>query len=334
MSRHLLVNGQTLHFGQFEMPTEPAAAVEESHNLASWAYVRSPGLSPADAMNRTDQWLRILELPQGMPQSRMASSLWDLIHWNEESLMEDFAQFHGATVPHTAGPFHLINAEDVRLGAGVKLEPGCVLDASRGPVVIGEHAVLGANSVIQGPCFIGPYCQMRPLTVIHPGVSAGAFCRLGGEISASILFGFTNKSHEGFLGHSYLGKWCNLGAGTNTSNIKNTYSEVTVKIGSREIPTGRRKLGTVMGDHTKTAIGTRLMTGSYLGFSCQLAGSAIPPRFMSSFTFWTDRGPEPYRLEKAIEVIQQVYARRDRTWTSADEQILRYVAEIAPQVER
>jgi bifunctional N-acetylglucosamine-1-phosphate-uridyltransferase/glucosamine-1-phosphate-acetyltransferase GlmU-like protein len=172
------------------------------------------------------------------------------------------------------------------------------------------------------------------LTVIQPGTSFGMFCRVGGEVKNSILFGYSNKAHEGYLGDSYVGKWVNLGAGTTVSNLKNTLGEVTARIGHRNIPTGRRKLGAMIGDHVKTAIGTRMMAGSYLGFCCQLAASQILPSFVPSFTFLTDRDREPYRIDKAIEVITRAFASKNREWAEMDEQILRYIADIAaPQVE-
>jgi bifunctional N-acetylglucosamine-1-phosphate-uridyltransferase/glucosamine-1-phosphate-acetyltransferase GlmU-like protein len=156
---------------------------------------------------------------------------------------------------------------------------------------------------------------------------------VGGEVSNSIVLGYSNKAHDGYLGDSYVGKWVNLGAGTTTSNLKNTYGEITMDMGKEKVPTGRRRLGALIGDHTKTAVLTRLMTGTYVGFCAMLADSGSTPRFVPSYTFSTERGTEPYRLDKAIEVTQRVFARRDRGWTETDERIMRYVAEAAPAVE-
>ena len=124
-----------------------------------------------------------------------------------------------------------------------------------------------------------------------------------------------------------------LGAGTITSNLKNTYGEISVRVGQKEVPTGRRFLGSLIGDHAKTAIGTRLMTGSYIGFSSMIAISAHAPRFVPSFSYCTDRGVERYQMDKAIEVTRRVYQRRERVWTDTDEQIMQYVAHTAPEVE-
>jgi len=148
------------------------------------------------------------------------------------------------------------------------------------------------------------------------------------------MLGHSNKSHDGFLGHSYIGKWVNFGAGTTTANLKSTYGLVSVQYAEREVPTGRQFFGSVVGDHVKTGIGTRLMPGSYIGFCSALLGSSIPPRFVPSFSFWTDKGLAPYDLDKAKQVMKAVYARRDLRWTDADERMVAQVLETAPKVEK
>lgn len=328
----LLMSGRTLLLGRFPRP-EHDCIFNEEENIVRCARVTDPGLSPTDVLNRTDRWLKLNDLARATPQGRTSDSLWDLINWNEESLISDAAHFKGPRKSPIGGPFHLLNEKDVWLADEVKLGPGCVLDASKGPVVVDNHATVGANAVVEGPCYVGPRSVIAPLTYLRPGCSIGPMCKIGGEASNSIMLGYSNKAHDGFLGDSYLGRWVNFGAGTVTSNLKNTYGEITVKMGSREIPTGRRFLGALVGDHTKTAIGTRLMTGSYIGFCCMLAGSNPAPRFMPSMTFWTDKGQERYRTDAAIEVIQRVFARRDRQWDEVDQQIMDYVQKIAPEVE-
>jgi UDP-N-acetylglucosamine diphosphorylase / glucose-1-phosphate thymidylyltransferase / UDP-N-acetylgalactosamine diphosphorylase / glucosamine-1-phosphate N-acetyltransferase / galactosamine-1-phosphate N-acetyltransferase len=320
-----------VHFGRFEYP--PHDAIVADGDIMRSARVTAPGLSWEDAWNRTDRWLKLFDLPRMMDQSRMVESLWDLIHWNEESLIEDATQLHRMRGGKPAGPYHMVNDEDVWLGEGVKWEPGCVLDATNGPVVLGDNSAIGANAVIQGPCYIGPNALIKPLALIRPGTTIGPACRVGGEVAESIILGFSNKSHEGYMGHSYVGKWVNLGAGTTTSNLKNTYGEISVQIGSRKVPTGRRFLGALIGDHSKTGILTKLTTGTYVGFASMLTGSGWGPKFVPSFTYWADDGTEPWQLDKAMEVAGRTFARRDREWTPVDEQLMRYVQQVAPSVE-
>lgn len=326
----LLVNARTVHFGTYEYP--PQDAVNADGDRVRSARVTAPGLAPSDARDRTERWMKLLDLPRMMDQSRLVESLWDLIHWNEESLIEDATKLPTPR-PLPAGPYHVVNGEEVWLGMGVRLEPGCVLDASHGPVVLGDHACIGANAVLQGPCHVGPYAVVKALALIRPGTSIDEMCRVGGEIAQSIILAYSNKSHEGYMGHSYVGKWVNLGAGTTTSNMKNTYGEISLNLGTRKIPTGRRFLGSLIGDHTKTGIVTKLTTGTYVGFSSTLAGSGIAPRFVPSYTYWSDKGSEPWQVEKAIEVAQRAFLRRDRAWGATDEALMRYAHESAPAVE-
>jgi UDP-N-acetylglucosamine diphosphorylase/glucosamine-1-phosphate N-acetyltransferase len=211
-----------------------------------------------------------------------------------------------------------MNPENVYLADGVSLQPGVVLDASGGPITIGTRAKIGANTVIQGPASIGEYTQLMPLTYIRPGTSIGPNCKIGGEVSNSIVEANVNKVHYGFLGDSYVGEWVNLGAGTTTSNLKNTYDEVSMTIAGKTYKTGRKFVGAIIGDHSKTAIGTRLMSGTYIGYCCSLAGSQIPPRWVPSFSFVTDKGTEPFRMDKALQIMQAVYARRNQQWTADD----------------
>ncbi|MGB7161070.1 MAG: putative sugar nucleotidyl transferase [Tepidisphaeraceae bacterium] len=326
-----LVSGRTLHFRKFGYPTEPYAAIGEGgvHN----ALVHMPGLAPADGLNRTDKWMKIHDLPQFTPRARIVESLSDLISWNDESLIEDSTQLHGKPRPKPAGPHHFINDDDVWLGDNVKLMPGCVLDASEGPVVLGDSVKVGANAYIQGPTYIGPHSTVQPMTIIRGGTSIGRLCKVGGEIENSIMLGHSNKGHYGFLGHSYVGKWVNFGAGASTSNLKNTYGEVSIHIGSKTIHTGRQFFGSLIGDHVKLAIGTRLMTGTYVGFCSMIALSGFAPSFVPSLSFLTDKGTEPYRIDKAVKVMKAAYSRRDLEWTEADERILEHVQKSAGQIE-
>ena len=226
------------------------------------------------------------------------------------------------------------SSADIWIGTEVKINPGCVIDASQGPVVLAEGVNVGSNSVIQGPCYIGPHSTVRPLSIVKEATTIGRLCKIGGEVVNTIMLGHSNKAHDGFLGHSYIGKWVNFGAGTTTANLKSTYGLVSVQYAEREVPTGRQFFGSVVGDHVKTGIGTRLMPGTYIGFCSALIGSDIPPRFIPSFSFWSDKGLAPYDLDKAKTVMQAVYARRDLRWTDADERMVAQVLHTAPKVEK
>jgi UDP-N-acetylglucosamine diphosphorylase/glucosamine-1-phosphate N-acetyltransferase len=330
----LLVSGRSVHFRKFEALSSECAVVDEP-GLIRECYVKRPGMNVDDVMHRSQRWVDLLALPRMEAQSRLADSLADLISWNEESLIEDALQLlKGVRRPVVAGPFYTNNDEDIWIGDEVDVQPGCYIDASLGPVVLAQGAKIGANSVIQGPCYIGPYCVIRPLSLVRDASTIGRLCKIGGEVVNTIMLGHSNKSHEGFLGHSYIGKWVNMGAGTTTANLKSTYGEVSVQYAEREVPTGRQFFGSVIGDHVKTAINTRLMPGTYIGFCSTLIGSAIPPRFIPSFSFWSDKGLAPYDIDKAKSVMKQVYARRDLVWTDGDDRMVAQVLNTAPQIEK
>lgn len=329
----LLVSGRSLFFRKFDAPQDPSVILDEDA-VVRIAYVKNmAGLSPSDVLSRSDKWLSITQLPPMPPQTRLVEHLWDLIKWNEESLIEDYAN-RGLEFTKPSDPrFHCVEPDQISLHPEAHVGPNCVLDATRGPIVIEEHANIGANSVIEGPCYIGPYVSITPLTLVRPGTSLGMMCKVGGEISNTIMFGYSNKVHDGFMGDCYIGKWVNFGAGTITSNLKNTYGEIDVHTQSGPLKTGRRFLGALVGDHTKTAIGTRLMAGTYVGFNAMIATSGIPPRVIPSFTFLSDKGKRAYEIQKAMEVQKIAFSRRNRGWSEMDAYISTYVSQIAPTVE-
>src|SRR5258706_5639763 len=278
----LLQSGRTLFLKKFKMPEENSVVLDDTGVVLS-AFIRSPGLSPSDILNRTDRFLKIHDLPRAQSQTRLVERLWDLIKWNEESLIEDHAHNRREKRPFATGPYHMVEQENIWLGEGVRPSPGVVLDGSKGPVVVDNHASLGANCVLQGPCYLGPYAAVSPLAIIRPGTSIGMMCKVGGEISNSILFGYTNKIHEGFLGDSYIGKWVNLGAGTTTSNLKNTYDEISVQTPQGMVKTGRRFFGALIGGHAKTAICSRFTAGRYIWFFGEFAPLTNTPEVVARF---------------------------------------------------
>lgn len=304
-----------------------------SHGEVSFTFLTSEGLSPRDVLENTDRWQELTAFTTHECQQAVAGQLADVIHENHALLAEDFAQTQERYGVLTQGPFQALAWESIRVGAGAKIAPGVVLDASHGPIILDAGASVGANSVIEGPCYIGTNSTVRPISLVRQGMTIGAGCKVGGEVAESIMQANSNKGHDGFLGHSFLGEWVNLGAMTTTSNLKNTYGPITLKVGSREVQTGRMFLGALVGDYTKTAIGTRLMSGSYVGVSSMIATSSHAPRFVGSFQFITDNKAEHYQFRKAVEVASRVFARRQRPWTGLDETMLLYAQEHCGQCE-
>lgn len=190
--------------------------------------------------------------------------------------------------------------------------PGVIIDLSQGPVVIDEHATIRPGAILIGPCYVGPHSTVLERATIRPGTAIGPTCKVNGEVGGTIFQGFANKAHDGYLGDSYVGEWVNLGAGTTNSNLLNTYGEVvaTQRPGASYERTGETFLGATIGDHCKTAICTRLMTGCVLHTGSMFATTAPVSGCVGRFTWSTDAGSKPFRLDKFLDVARAAMSRR------------------------
>ena len=257
---------------------------------------------------------------------------WDLIGANRPELIRQCTQ--GGMAASSIGPgVHLVKPADVFVGKNVTFKPGVVLDAADGPIHIADGVQIQPNAVVVGPCFIGEQTIIRPTAVIRENTSIGAVCRVGGEVEASILTGYSNKQHDGFLGHSYVGAWVNLGADTITSDLKNTYGTIRVLINGHEIESNQRFIGSFIGDHAKTGIGTILPTGCVIGVAANVFRRGPISRFVPSFGWLTDAGLSEYRIEKALEIATAVMSRRRVALAEDESVLLRHVAIEAREVE-
>jgi UDP-N-acetylglucosamine diphosphorylase/glucosamine-1-phosphate N-acetyltransferase len=243
--------------------------------------------------------------------------IWNLVELNSRLIVEEFAGFRQLsdrkeTIPHDSS---IIGQANIYIHESVEIAPSVVIDASAGPVIIEEKTRIEPFSFIQGPCYIGPDCRIVGGR-IRSGTSLGPTCRVGGEVEESIMLGYCNKYHEGFLGHACLGEWVNLGALTTNSDLKNNYKEITVEIGGENVQTESIKIGSFIGDHTKTGIGTMLNTGINIGFSCNLYGAGLfSQKLINSFS-WGEPGKlQNYRVDKAIETAEISMNRRGMAFT-------------------
>lgn len=257
------------------------------------------------------------DLPRVDAGGAMVRYAWDLVDRNGGEIARDVRNSNlPASHPHIANIVGDANA--VFIHSAARIDPLVVLDATPGPIVIDEGAVIGAFSHIQGPCVIGPHTHVMGAK-IRGGVTIGPECRIGGEVEASIIHGYTNKYHEGFLGHSYLGEWVNLGAGTHTSDLRNDYGNVDVVVNGERIPTGHGKVGCFIGDHTKTGLGSLINTGSNLGPFCNvLPAGRFAPKHMPAFTtWWNGQLKTGFPLPQLLITARKVMERRGKSLTSA-----------------
>lgn len=205
----------------------------------------------------------------------------------------------------------------------VVIGPGVVIDARKGPVWIDEGAEIEASAVLTGPLYIGKKSIVRAGARLSDGTSLGPDCRVGGEVSRSVILGFSNKQHSGYLGNSYLGEWVNLGATTDNSDLKNNYRPVEVVLNKTKINTGDLHVGVIIADFCRTAIQTRLNSGAVIGVGCNLFGADFPSKNVPSFIWFGSDGYQEYRLDKAIETIRMVLPRRGQDLTDDFEMLLR-----------
>jgi UDP-N-acetylglucosamine diphosphorylase/glucosamine-1-phosphate N-acetyltransferase len=228
---------------------------------------------------------------------------------------------------------HLLDPGGIHIARGARVKPGVVLDAENGPIHIDRGAEIQPGAVLIGPCFVGEYSIIRPQAIIRANTAIGPVCKIGGEVEATIFQGLSNKQHDGFLGHSCVGRWVNIGAATVTSDLKNTYGSIRVNINGVGVETGQHHIGTIFGDHAKTGIGTILPTGCVIGVAANVFTQNPVPKFVPSFAWLTDDGLTQYRLEKAIRIAGIVMARRERELTPNEKTLMEYVAETAREVE-
>lgn len=328
----LLIDGSTLPMTSAASPKMSEAWQMSEGGTLLAAMTVAPGLSSADAMAATDRWQALADLPAHEPTLRRVRHWGDLVDLNVAQFDPDLPRWaqwptQQATVATT------VNPANVTIHARATLSPGVVLDGRNGPVLIDLGATIGANSVLEGPCYVGPHSRITPLSLIRAGTSIGPVCRVGGEVSNTIFQGYSNKSHDGFLGDSVVGHWVNCGAGTTTSNLKSTYGPVKATVGGRQLDTGRSLLGCAIGDHAKLATYTMLAAGGYVGVGSMLAVSGRAERYTPSFRFVTDEGDAPLDPTKAAEIAERMHERRDRHFDAIEAGVMGYARSAAPTIE-
>jgi len=269
----------------------------------------------------------------GLPSREISAVLvtypWDLITHNGDEIARDFRALGGAGVAIEPGRgVHLVKDGAIRIAGKVALSPGVVVDASDGPVNIDAGAVVMANASLRGPLHVGAGTVIKMGAAIYGGTTIGPVCKVGGEVGDTIIHGYSNKQHEGFVGHSYIGEWVNIGAGTNTSDMKNNYSTVRVEVGAAAVDSGQLFVGLFLGDHSKVGIGSVFNAGTSVGACCNIYGAGYPPKSIPSFAWGGAQGFEEHGLGKALETARRTMGRRGRVLDVRGETILKKVFEV------
>jgi len=243
------------------------------------------------------------------------SNIWELFQLNGKEIRNDIKRLeHSPTIStDTFSGATFVNSDQIFISEGAVIEPGVIIHAGDGPVYIGKGVRVMAQSVIRGTAAICDYSTIKMGAKIYGDTTIGPVCKVGGEVANVIFHSYSNKAHDGFTGNSIFGQWCNLGADTNTSNLKNNYSTIRIKDweSGEEIDTGEQFFGTIMGDHSKTGINAMLNTGTVCGVSCNLFAEGYHPKHIPSFRWVGSAGAVTYRFDKAISAMEKMMGRRD-----------------------
>lgn len=248
---------------------------------------------------------------------------WDVFLKNGAQIRADIELMKLSANSSDLSDTNMILGDEVYVQEGVSIE-GCILNAKEGPIYLGKGSTVMEGSVIRGPFALGESATIKMSSKVYGDTTIGPHCKVGGEVSNVVFHGYSNKGHDGFLGNSVVGEWCNLGADTNSSNLKNNYGPVRVWSYENEsqIDSGQQFCGLIMGDHSKTGINTMLNTGTVAGVAANVFDSGFPPKFIPSFSWGGKDGFETFKLEKAYEVAERMMERRGVALTEADKNIL------------
>jgi UDP-N-acetylglucosamine diphosphorylase/glucosamine-1-phosphate N-acetyltransferase len=316
----LLVNARWLPPAEVPDGALGAPQVALAGSQVAYAVLPAPACLDGSPLRRTEGMQSWVEaLPHTQAGGRMIDYPWDLLAHNAEALEHDLVHRHRGRKDRDRSPRLIVVGPCERLfvAEDASVEPLAVADTTGGPVVIDSGAVVQAFSRLEGPCHVG--AGSRVLGARVRASSIGPHCRVGGEVEASILQGCSNKAHEGFLGHSYVGEWVNLGAGTQVSNLRNDHGNVRVPVAGKEVDTGLVKVGAFLGDYTRTGLGTLLDCGTLAGpFAQLLPWGFYAPKVVPPFcTLWQGRLQERTNFRRMFETASRCLERRGRRWTEA-----------------
>ena len=294
-------------------------------------------LGSTDLMDSLEKVTYSPASPAGGHELMTVQNVYDIFSQNEAANRIDFKLLTNGRISHEIEDPHTIcyNRSDIFIEENVTIK-SAILNAERGPIYIGRNVIISEGSIIRGASSIGANSILNIGTRIVGDTTIGPYCKVGGEISNSIIFGYSSKAHDGFLGNSVIGEWCNLGADTNTSNLKNNYKNVRIWNYGEErfTDTGRQFCGLMMGDHSKSGINTMFNTGSVVGVSANIFGSGFPRTFIPSFSWGGAQGFVTYEFNKALEVMPKVFERRKKPFTEEDVEILKHIFERTKKYRR
>ena len=255
-------------------------------------------------------------------------NVWDIFSLNDRALRDDYALItKGRTSATLPDGVTVAGKENLFIEEGAKIYAGCIINAATGPVYIGRDTEILEGTMMRGPIAVCEHAVVKMGAKLYGATSIGPGCKVGGEINNVIFFANSNKAHDGYLGNAVIGEWCNLGADTNCSNLKNNYDEIKIwdEAARKSVKTGLTFCGLIMGDHSKCSINTMFNTGTVVGVSCNLFGGGFPEKFVSSFSWGGSEGITVYDFNRAMETANRMMGRRGKQLSEAETEMYRYI---------
>jgi UDP-N-acetylglucosamine diphosphorylase/glucosamine-1-phosphate N-acetyltransferase len=321
---NVLINGSVFPNARL---VQEISKLKPNQTLISGEVLIAHRLRSKDIDNLDMELLEAVTPMETKGEIKKLSRLWEILSLNGTALLEDFELVtKGRKSQPIPAHVQVLAPENVFIEEGARVEM-VTINASEGPVYIGKDAHIMDGALLRGPLAVCEGAVVKMGARIYGNSVIGPFSKIGGEMIESVVFGYSNKFHDGFLGHSVIGEWCNLGAGTNASNLKNNYEMVRLWDYEEEsfVSTGLQFCGTFMGDHSKCGINTMFNTGTVIGINAQVFGSGFMRNFIPSFTWGSVAGTSPVDIEKAVQVAKRVYARRGKNFDEVDVRILKDV---------
>jgi len=281
------------------------------------------------SIQETSSILQLFEKVNYVDTFLSIENVWDIFSKNEAAINADFDLITKGRMSHPISPTNkVIKPENIFLEQGAIVECS-ILNAATGKIYVGKNAEIMEGCIVRGALALCDNSTLKLGTKIYGATTIGVHCKVGGEINNSVIFGYSNKAHDGFLGNSVIGEWCNLGADTNNSNLKNNYGEVKIFNYTQDdyVSTGLQFCGLFMADHSKCGINTMFNTGTVVGVSANIFGADFPPKHIASFSWGGAAGFDNFKIDKAIELAQRVYERRKILFDGVEKNIFQYLHE-------
>lgn len=304
-SKELTAVIQSLAFGQALLQQEICIAFRTNQNTTP----------------DSETWKQLTAIPY-TGELQQIRHLWDIFSLNDRALRDDFNLITAGRKSQTVSATNTVLGDQLFIEEGAEVECS-ILNTNSGPIYIGKDALVMEGCMVRGPFSLGEHGVLKMGAKIYGATTLGPGCKAGGEVMNSVMFANSNKAHDGYLGNSVLGEWCNLGADSNNSNLKNNYEEVRLWNEHKKTfeKTGLQFCGLMMADHSKCGINTMFNTGTVVGVSCNIYGAGFPRNFIPSFSWGSANGFIEYQLNKAMETASKVYSRRSLAFDETERSI-------------